>query len=155
MTNFKVGDRVMFGRSHGEKTLGEVVKVNQKSLKVKTLEARGTKRAHRIGGVWRVPHTLCTLVTVDGKEFVDPTPTRLVKRPEAEIMRDIMGIYCALSPENLHCDGEISRTAAARKERRLRSQLRGCFAELGRKVKEGEAFEATRVGSWLDGQRKS
>lgn len=57
--NFKVGDKVLFGRTNGEQTLGEVVKVNWKSLKVKTLESRGTKRNYRKGLVWRVPPSLC------------------------------------------------------------------------------------------------
>lgn len=56
----RVGQRVYFGRSHGEKTLGEVVKVNPAKVKVKQLEARGTMRDYPVGTVWTVPATLCT-----------------------------------------------------------------------------------------------
>jgi len=57
---FKTGDRVYFGRKHGEQSLGEVVKVNLKNLKVKLLEERGRKRKHEVGGVWTVSPFLCT-----------------------------------------------------------------------------------------------
>jgi hypothetical protein len=46
----------------------------------------------------------------------------------------------ALSPENLHCDGEISRSQAARKERALLKQWRTLEAEVGRKVDESEVW---------------
>jgi hypothetical protein len=59
MTEFKKGDKVYFGRKNGEKTLGEVTKVNRKTYKVKTLESRGTKRSYEVGSVWTVPKTLC------------------------------------------------------------------------------------------------
>lgn len=58
----RVGDKVMFGRRFGEKTLGEVVKVNRTRVKVKQLEARGTMRDYPIGTVWTVPFALCSAV---------------------------------------------------------------------------------------------
>ena len=57
---FVVGEIVSFGRISGEQTLGEVVKVNRKSLKVKTLEGRGRGRAGSKGAVWRVDPSLCS-----------------------------------------------------------------------------------------------
>ena len=62
---FNIGDRVYFGRTNGEKSLGEVVKVNRKSLKVKLLEERGARRNYAVGGTWRVPPSLCTLADED------------------------------------------------------------------------------------------
>jgi hypothetical protein len=53
-SDFSVGERVSFGKPQGEKTLAEVVKVNGKSVKVKTLEVRGTQRTYPIGSVWTV-----------------------------------------------------------------------------------------------------
>lgn len=130
---FHVGQTVRFGRRNGEQSLGKVVKVNTKSIKVELLEARGVYKAHRVGGLWRVHPSLCS--PCDGKAAT-PAP----KRDEVEILGDITRIYGALSPENLHCDGEISRTAAMRKYRRLQRELRALFTELGREVSEGESY---------------
>jgi hypothetical protein len=56
---FNVGDKVLFGRTFGEKTLGEIVKVNRVKLKIRQLENRGTFRDHAIGTVWTVPPQFC------------------------------------------------------------------------------------------------
>jgi len=55
---FRIGDRVLFGRQNGEKTAGVIVKVNRKTVKVKTDESRGTNRARKAGTVWNVSKTL-------------------------------------------------------------------------------------------------
>ena len=55
--DFNVGDRIYFGRTNGDKTLGEVVKVNRSKLKVKALEPRGKFSS---GDVWNVSPMLCT-----------------------------------------------------------------------------------------------
>ena len=52
--DMKIGMKVRFGRANGEKTIGEVIKVNQKSVKVKTHEARGINGRSASGEVWRV-----------------------------------------------------------------------------------------------------
>lgn len=158
LSNIKTGDKVYFGRSHGEQTLGEVVKVNRVKVKVRQLEQRGMYKTHAVGTVWTVPVSL--LVKADGstatprvmpvevqnrlrenqdRDFAAMTGNR-AKRPEADILVEIRRIYSGLSPENLHCDGEISRSAAARRGAALNHRLRECFVELGRKVSEGEAF---------------
>tara|TARA_Y100000361_G_scaffold152455_1_gene171987 strand:- start:790 stop:1005 length:216 start_codon:yes stop_codon:yes gene_type:complete len=54
-----VGQIVRFGRKNGEKTLGRVVKVNVKNLKVETMETRGRNKTHRVGGRWTVHPSLC------------------------------------------------------------------------------------------------
>tara|TARA_B100001778_G_scaffold77694_1_gene62715 strand:- start:409 stop:963 length:555 start_codon:yes stop_codon:yes gene_type:complete len=61
-TAFRVGQTVRFGRTNGEQSLGKVVKVNAKSLKVELLEPRGTHRTYEVGGIWRVPPELCTAI---------------------------------------------------------------------------------------------
>lgn len=213
-----VGQKVYFGRNNGEKTLGEVVKVNRKKVKIKQLESRGTQRSYPVGTVWTVPPTLCTPAngskptqtttvtppprkrqppkTVSGEAVAKQIglprcvvneafvcggtrylvtgyrPSRYkypvsatgprggrykftvqsvinglvrkaakVPRTERDIMLEINGIYGALSPENLHCDGEISRSAAARKERALKARLRECEKELGYTVSEHHAWQ--------------
>ena len=60
MQSYKVGDQVLFGRSSGEQTLGTVMKVNQKTPKVRQDESRGTMKAHRVGTIWTVPPSLCS-----------------------------------------------------------------------------------------------
>jgi hypothetical protein len=140
MTNWTVGMKVMFGRRNGEKTLGEIVKVNPKKLKVKQLESRGVYKSHPIGSVWGVPKSLCTPVndmTVGekgvGKSF---TPSGVwsatPKRTDAEIIAEIQGIECGLSPENLSCDGEASRAHIRRTYNRLMARKKACIKELGR-----------------------
>jgi len=163
ITDIKKGDKVYFGRNFGERTLGEVVKVNRVKVKVRQLESRGTYKSHPIGTVWTVPVSLLTKadsvsavpaprvmpVEVQNRlrdnqdrdfAFMRGVEAPKVKRPDADILTEIRGIYCNLSPENLHCDGEISRSAAARKGAALNRRLRECFTELGRRVSEGEAF---------------
>ena len=50
-------------------------------------------------------------------------------------------LACRLSPENLHCDGEISKAEAQRKYRILMKQWRELEKEVGRKVTEEEIWE--------------
>ena len=69
----KIGMKVYFGRSNGEKTLGEIVKINRVKIKVKQIEERGTQRDHRVGTIWTVPPSLCTPAE-DGR------PRRVTKR---------------------------------------------------------------------------
>lgn len=54
------------------------------------------------------------------------------KRSESEIIADLRRVESFLSPENLFCDGERSRTAARRVERRLLAERKRLIAELGR-----------------------
>jgi hypothetical protein len=275
INDFSVGDKVLFGRGQGEKTLGEVVKVNRTKLKVKQLEERGTHRNYPVGTVWTVPPSLCEhqggsqtsnpspvvpsrpvrksprellaekgikrgdrvefsfrgsrmtgridrinvkrvtimdvsdprysggvycnpssilrkvedaapapkvnvrvgqAVSYEGKSFnwntgryddgsnravvtkvdhaagtvevfahFNRTPLSAdlvtpVTRTELEIMQDIESAYCGLSPENLHCDGEASRTHVRREGARLNRALKALFKELGREVNEGESY---------------
>lgn len=143
-----VGMKVYFGRANGEKTLGEIVKINSKNFKVKTLEGRGTQRSYRVGSVWTVPPALCTPADDGRPSHITRRPTPIpVKtgRTEKEIMSEISGIYCGLSPENLYCDGEISRSAAMRKYRSYQRQLKALFRELGREVSEYESYEYFRT----------
>lgn len=60
--SFKVGDKVLFGRQFGEKTLGTVVKVNKKSIKIRQDETRGMRRTRPEGTIWRVHPSLVELV---------------------------------------------------------------------------------------------
>tara|TARA_R110002020_G_scaffold334803_6_gene550049 strand:+ start:309 stop:521 length:213 start_codon:yes stop_codon:yes gene_type:complete len=55
MPEYKIGMKVKFGRPNGQKTIGEIVKVNAKTVKVKTHEARGRNGRSRTGTIWGVP----------------------------------------------------------------------------------------------------
>lgn len=58
---FKVGDKVVFGRSHGEQTAGTVIKVNSTTVVVAQDEVRGQTRIRAEGTKWKVPFSLCRL----------------------------------------------------------------------------------------------
>lgn len=143
---FKVGDKVLFGRTHGETTLGTVVKVNRVKLKVRQDETRGTFRAYPVGTVWNVPVSLCRKTEPGPAGWlvaVEPKPAP--KRPEAEVLKDILGVYCQLSPENLSCDGELPMAAVRRRAASLNARLQALFVELGRRVSESEVYALSRL----------
>ena len=68
--DFKVGDQVLFGRPNGEQTCGEIVKVNRKTYKVKTLEGRA--RYDKAGRIWNVSKSLVR--PVDAKKPAASAP---------------------------------------------------------------------------------
>jgi len=162
MKTMKKGDKVYFGRGRGEKTLGEIVKVNPKSYKVKQLESRGTSKAYAVGTVWTVPHRLAT--PAEGG-VPAPAPMRRTpvapthpkgSRPVGEVLADINRCYSGLSPENLHCDGEASMAHVRRMSARLNRELRALFVEYGREVGEVEAYrlyEAARKAGFTPAPR--
>ena len=87
---FSKGDKVYFGRAHGEQTLGEVVKVNRATCKVKQLESRGMYRERPVGTIWTVPVSLVApaykgegqaRVEIQQKTVADKA-TRMQKRQE-------------------------------------------------------------------------
>jgi hypothetical protein len=146
----KTGDKVYFGRTHGERTLGEIVKVNRTTVQVRQLETRGAIRERPVGTVWKVPFALCTPIDAGGNPAVTAmhTASRPMppfppsKRAEDVILVEIGGIYCGLSPENLSCDGELTRAEMGRKAAMLNRRLAALFAELGRRVTEEETYPA-------------
>jgi len=155
-----VGIKVMFGRGNGEKTLGEVVKVNPTKAKVKTLEARGNGRGSDVGTVWTVPYSL---MEPAGVAFIDavnalPPPSLgglMVKgsedlpmaynefMPQGDrcIMEAIVDTYNRLSPEWLTCDGELPRSQVMAKKGQLERRLKALFQALGRPVSESVAYQ--------------
>ena len=141
--SFKVGDRVLFGRTHGEHTLGTVVKINAGSLKVRQDEERGHMRTRAAGTLWRVPPSLCRHADAAGVSapVYAPVPASATKREDHVVLREIDRIYGDLSPENLTCDGELSNSQVARKASSLRARLKACFKELGRVVTEEECVQ--------------
>lgn len=57
-------------------------------------------------------------------------------------VRAFMTLVSALSPENLHADGERTRSAARNLERIIKKRWRELEAEVGRTVTEDEVWAA-------------
>jgi hypothetical protein len=154
-SDFKVGQKVYFGRRNGEKTLGEILKLNPTKAKVKTLEARGVVRERDAGVIWTVPYGLMT--PADPNAVPGPTPAAAAvevafKKPEPLtfspfagsdnlILEAILDCYSGLSPENLCMDGEASLSHITRTRNELNRKLNGLFLALGRNVDEGEIYD--------------
>lgn len=58
-----VGSEVVFGRQNGEQTKGFVIKVNQKTYKIRTTEERGNKRIKQKGVIYNVSKSLVRLAS--------------------------------------------------------------------------------------------
>jgi hypothetical protein len=76
-------------------------------------------------------------------------PDAKMPETEEELMKELDGLCCELSPENLSCDGEISRTAIRQKASAIRAEWKEIERKLGRKVSEEEA-----ESHWLTEMRK-
>ena len=62
------------------------------------------------------------------------------KRPEAVILKALQDVECALSPENLTCDGELPQSQVRAKARQLHQQRAALVAELGREPTDRELY---------------
>lgn len=76
MSTFNIGDLVLFGRTHGEKTRGRVVKINGSTIKVEQTEERGGRP---VGTVWRVASSL--VYPLEGAATLLPSLAPLVALP--------------------------------------------------------------------------
>jgi hypothetical protein len=136
----RIGMKVFFGRSHGEKTLGRILKCNPAKAKVEILEDRGNGRGSEPGSIWLVPYSTMTPTDAIPDAKVEPLEFNQFQ-PMAEqfIIRAIYHTYSELSPENLSCDGEISHSQVRARYASLQRRLKGLFAALGREVTEEQA----------------
>jgi hypothetical protein len=62
------------------------------------------------------------------------------KLTELELLEELRTVECELSPENLHCDGEITLAAAKRKKKRLNARRAQLVKQLGREPTEHELW---------------
>jgi hypothetical protein len=159
-SDFRVGQKVIFGRDNGEHTLGVIEKMNPTKAKVKTLEDRGA--AHRAGVIWSVPYSMMKPapdgaghpLAIDPKKpiVIERVPVKLEYNPfggtENKLLEALSAVYNGLSPENLHCDGEASATHVRAKLAELTRQKRGICMALGREVDETEVYY------WTESKRK-
>jgi len=58
-----------------------------------------------------------------------------------EQQEKFVNLACALSPENLSCDGELSRAETTRRYNRLMKQWKALEKIVGREVSEHEVIE--------------
>lgn len=143
--NARIGMKVYFGRRNGEKTLGEIVKLNGAKAKVKTLEDRGHSERHFVGQEWGVPYSM--MEPADGATPAASAP--VVREPlkynpfndNNTILEAILGVYSGLSPENLTADGELSRSAVRQRYAELQRKLKGLQMAFGRNVDETEIYD--------------
>lgn len=153
--DFKLHQKVYFGRPNGEQTLGQIDKLNPTKAKVRTLEDRGNGRGASVGAVWNVPYGLLRPADPEAKpgEPAPPVPKPPLlyvpyNRIDNLILEAIGGVYCGLSPENLHCDGEASAEHVRQKRAEYARMLKGLLLALGRDVSEGEWYD------WNESKRK-
>ena len=59
---------------------------------------------------------------------------------EKQILNRLQGIECALSPENLSCDGEASAGSVRRRYRALQAERRDLITALGREPSLEEMY---------------
>lgn len=52
-------------------------------------------------------------------------------RTKEQLLKDLRGVECELSPENLTCDGELPRAEVNRRARRLNKEKVEIIAHLG------------------------
>jgi len=62
------------------------------------------------------------------------------RRIKKVIMEELAVLYCDLSPENLTCDGELSRSEVQAKEKHLYAKRGELFLELGERPEEEEVY---------------
>lgn len=129
--------KVYFGRDNGEKTLGEIIKINRQTVMVRQLETRGSRES---GVIWNVSKTLITSAETGEKIAPRRRSEFLMSAEESTVLNEIRRIYNGLRPENLWCDGEATREDAMRTKRRLEAELLACFNKIGRVVREEELF---------------
>ena len=147
-----VGMKVYFGRHSGEKTLGEVVKINPTKAKVKSLEDRGHSERYFVGQEWGVPYSLMEPANDAKSVAVVPVVHESLKynpfSDDNAILEAILNVYAGLSPENLSADGELSRAAVRSRYAELQRKLKGLQIALGRTVDETEIYD------WHDSKRE-
>jgi len=66
---------VVFGRGQGEQSLGTIIKVNRKTVKIRLEEDRGNGRASTPGATWKVTLDFCRAATGDASDHMPPAPT--------------------------------------------------------------------------------
>lgn len=117
---------------------GKTVTLQGRSVKIVGIETRRPAYPVSVEGPQGGRYKVTVAMVLAALGTSTPAAPR-AKRSSDEIMRDIMGVYCGLSPENLFMDGEISHSQGMRRAVGIRSRMRDLFQEIGRSVSETEA----------------
>lgn len=141
--------QVLFGSQNGQRTRGTVIGYTRTKVKVRQDEARGV---NAIGTIWTVTPDPQCLVLVDAAGATAAGGTSLPAAPTPDPANEplppflscvqrhcvlaIAGVYFALEPERLTCDGEASAAQINRTRRQCQMQLDALFRALGRPVNE-------------------
>lgn len=139
--------RVYFGRTNGERTLGEIVRVNPSKAVVKTLEERGNGRGGYVGAEWKVPYSLMTPASANASPGSVPapvTPPKLSYHPfdrNHHILMAILCVYAELEPESLTADGERTMSDQRRIMAECQRKLKGLFMAFGREISSEDIFD--------------
>lgn len=146
----KIGQKVYFGNEFGEKTLGEIVKLNPTKAKVKTLENRGINGRSVAGSIWNVPYAM---MTPESASAITQPQTKRIQYNRFDLLNNlileaILSVYSSLSPESLTCDGERSPSEVFRVRKQLEEKLRYLCLAYGENVSEEQIY------AWWDSKAK-
>ena len=147
-----VGMRVSFGRRHGEKTTGKVIKMNPTKANVEIDAPRGVVRVSTAGAIWHVPYSM--IEPANGESHPIARPATLTYSPiyrtvDRHILMAILQCYIDLSPENVSCDGELHPVQIRQRVTELRQKLRALCQAYGKDVSESDIY------NWDSQRRKS
>ena len=67
-----------------------------------------------------------------------------MKRSDERIIKDIIGVDCDLSPENIWMDGEASAAYVKKESARLNKKRKELVSELGREPSHDEMMRYSR-----------
>jgi hypothetical protein len=141
----RIGMVVEFGRGNGQWTKAEIIKINPKKAKVKTLEGRGSGRGSFEGAVWCVPYSMMRLegqTSVESNVVVQDTPYPFNQFDQNNyIMRAIVDCYNRLEPEWLTADGERPMSEVRRLKAMLENKIYHLCKALGVQISESVAFD--------------
>jgi hypothetical protein len=113
--------------------LGTEFTFQGKTLTLVGAKPRSTKypllATDTVGRTWKLPVSA----------FPSTTFTPIVGLTD-DIKSKFGNLACRLSPENLHCDGEITRAEAGRRKTQIMREWQALEDRVGRKVSEDEAY---------------
>jgi hypothetical protein len=73
----------------------------------------------------------------------------MIKDIDQDTFNGFSSLTSQLSPENLHCDGEASKSYVNQKLRTIRKEWKALEKKVGRKVSEHE-IEMESIRSWRE-----